>query len=68
MNLVEKFALAFKTEPEKSFIKAGIMNPDSSMTDDGKELFMTYLLKKNGGDFKTTVVDPILAEDAKQTA
>lgn len=62
MNLKEKFALVFKGEPEKSFIKAGVMNSDESLTTDGKELFLSYLLKKNGDDFKATVVDPILAE------
>ncbi len=66
MNLKDKFAIAFKGEPQKSFIKAGVMNPDESLTSDGKELFMAYLLQKNGDDFKTTVVDPILAEDAKK--
>ncbi len=63
MNLSEKFALVFKGEPEKSFIKAGVMNADESLTTDGQKLFMAYLLKKNGDDFKTTVVDPILAEE-----
>lgn len=62
MNLKEKFSLAFKGEPEKSFIEAGVMNSDESLTTDGKELFLSYLLKKNGDDFKTTVIDPILAE------
>lgn len=65
MNLTEKFALAFKGEPEKSFIKAGVMNSDESLTTDGKELFLAYLLKKNGPAFKTEVIDPILAEEAK---
>lgn len=63
-SLKEKFALAFKGEPEKSFIKAGVMNTDESLTTDGKEIFLAYLLKKNGDDFKTTVIDPILAADA----
>ena len=63
-SLKEKFALAFKGEPEKSFIKAGVMNSDESLTTDGKEVFLAYLLKKNGDDFKTTVIDPILAAEA----
>lgn len=64
MNLKEKFALVFKGEPEKSFIKAAVMNSDESLTSDGQSLFLSYLLKKNGDDFKTTVIDPILAEEA----
>lgn len=66
MNLAEKFALVFKGEPEKSFIKAGIMNSDESLTSDGQSLFLSYLLKKNEDDFKTIVVDPILAESDKK--
>lgn len=61
MTLKEKFALAFKGEPQKSFIKAGIMNTDESLTADGKELLLAYLIKKEGDNFKTEVVDPILA-------
>ena len=66
MNLTEKFALAFKGEPEKSFIKAGVMKSDETLTEDGKQLFMTYLLRQHGDDFKKTVVDPILAEEEKK--
>lgn len=62
MNLIEKAKLAFKGEPEKSFIKVGVMESDESLTEEGQELFLTYLLKKHGDDFKTTVVDPILKE------
>ncbi len=65
MNLIEKAKLAFKGEPEKSFIKAGVMDSNENLTNEGQSLFLTYLLKKNGEDFKTTVIDPILAEDAK---
>lgn len=31
----------------------------------GKELFITFLLKKHGADFKTEVIDPILEEESK---
>ncbi len=65
MTLKEKFALAFKSEPEKSFIKAGIMNSDESLTSEGRELWTAWLVRKFGAEFKTDVVDPILAEDAK---
>lgn len=62
MNLNEKLALVFKGEPEKSFIKAGVMNTDESLTSEGQTLFHAWLLKKHGADFKTEVVDPIIAE------
>jgi hypothetical protein len=61
-SLVQKMALVFKGEPEKSFIKAGVMNPDETLTEEGEKVFLAYLLKQNGADFKTKVVDPILAE------
>lgn len=63
MNLIEKAKLAFKGEPEKTFIKAGVMDSNENLTADGQALFLTYLLKKNGDDFKTTVIDPILADE-----
>lgn len=66
-SLKQKFAIAFKGEPEKSFIKAEIMNVDESLTDDGESLLLAFLLKKFGAEFKTEVVDVILAEDEKTT-
>ncbi len=63
MSLIESFRLATKSEPEKSFIKAGILEMDESFTAEGEELFMLWLLAKEGADFKTEVVDPILAEE-----
>ncbi len=64
MTLIEKAKLAFKGEPEKTFIKAGILNADESFTTEGKALFNEFLLKKFGTEFKTAVVDPILADEA----
>lgn len=64
MNLSEKMALVFKGEPEKSFIKAGIIDISEELTEEGWEIFGTWLLKKNGDAFKKEVVDPIL-EDMK---
>lgn len=66
MDLKEKVALAFKSEPEKSFIKAGVMNADESLTQDGKDVLLSFLLKKYGKEFKKEVVDVILAEDTKE--
>ncbi len=62
MNIKEKFALAFKSEPEKTFRKAGITNGDDFLTDDGQKIFLSYLLKKHGVDFKKEVVDELVKE------
>ncbi len=67
MNIKEKFALLFKGEPEKSFIQAGIMNTDETLTSEGKEIWTAWLVKKFGTEFKTDVVDKLLEEDKKIT-
>ncbi len=63
MDIKEKFQLAFKSEPEKSFRKAGVTNGDDYLTDDGQKIFLSWLLKKHGTEFKTEVVDELLKED-----
>ncbi len=65
MNITEKFALMFKAEPQKSFIKAGITDSNDVLTADGTTVFLSWLLKKNADAFKTEVVDPMLADEAK---
>lgn len=64
MELTKKFALVFKAEPQKSFIKAGITDANDILTSDGQAVFLAYLLKQNGDAFKKDVVDPILADEA----
>ncbi len=64
-TLLEKGALIFKGEPEKTFRKMGITNCDDNLTPDGQTLFLSYLLRKNGADFKTEVVDKMVEEDKK---
>lgn len=61
-NMKEKFVTMFLSEPEKSFRKAEITNGDGMLTDDGQKIFLSWMLKKYGNDFKTEVVDPILSE------
>ena len=61
-KLTEAFSLAFKSEPEKSFRKAGITNGDDLLTDDGTKVFLGWLLNQNKAQFKTDVVDGILKE------
>jgi hypothetical protein len=63
MTLAQKLALAFKSEPEKSFIKAGITNMDGTFTTEGQTVFLAWLLKKNGEAFKTEVVDVLIKEE-----
>jgi hypothetical protein len=65
-TLIEKFKLARKGEPEKSFILKGILNMDETFTKDGEELFKYYLLSKFGQDFKKEVVDTIPAPEDKK--
>ncbi len=65
MNMLEKFALTFKTEPEKSFRKAGIIDSNDTLTADGQKIFLSWLLKDSviGPKFKTEVVDELLKKD-----
>jgi len=62
-NLKEKFVQIFLSEPEKSFRKAGITNGDGILTSEGQEVFLTWVLKKYGSEFKTDVVDKLLEEE-----
>jgi hypothetical protein len=66
MNIKEKFLTSLKKEPEKSFRKAEITNGDDMLTEDGKAIFLTWLLQKNGADFKKEVVDELLEEQKKE--
>lgn len=65
MSLKEKFITAFLSEPEKSFRKMGITNGDGILTTEGQEIFLTWLLKKQGAEFKTEVVDELSKEEEK---
>ncbi len=62
MSLLEKAKLAFKSEPEKSFIKVGVMDSQENLTTEGTALLLQFLLEKNKDVFKTEIVDPILKE------
>lgn len=66
MNIKERFLTSLKKEPEKSFNKAGITDADDMLTEDGKAVFFSWLLKKYGADFKKEVVDDILEEIEKE--
>ncbi len=68
MSLIDKASLFFKGEPEKSFIKAGVLDSSEMPTADGIKLFVAWSLKQKdvGNLFKTDVIDPILADDKKE--
>src|SRR4051812_1565225 len=61
MSIINKAKLAFKGEPEKSFIKAGVIDSSENLTAEGQTVFLNWLLKKHGLDFKKEVIDPIMA-------
>lgn len=65
MNIKEKFVHLFLSEPEKSFRKVGITSGDGALTADGQNIFLTWLLQKNGSMFKKEVVDELLKEEDK---
>lgn len=67
MNIKDSFTLAFKKEPEKSFRKTGITNGDDFLTEDGQKIFLSWLLKKHGEEFKTEVVDDLLKEQESES-
>ncbi len=63
MNIKDKFVTVFKSEPEKSFRLKGITDGDDFLTEDGEKVFLGYLLKKHGAEFKAEVVDNLSEED-----
>lgn len=51
-NLKQAFASVFKGEPQKSFKKAGVTDASDVLTEDGKSVFLSWLLKKHGEEFQ----------------
>ena len=66
MNYKEKFILLAKKKPEKSFRKAGILDGNDIITQEGLEMFCTWLLQTKGEEFKKEVVDKLLADKKKK--
>lgn len=62
-SLVQKFRLMSKTEPEKSFIKKGVMDIDGNLTEEGTALFLAFLVEKNKVEFNKDVVSQIEVEE-----
>lgn len=65
-NLIEKFKFLTKSEPEKSFIKAGIIDANGNLTTDGQALLIQYLLEKTKDDFNKDVVQPLLKDSEEK--
>lgn len=71
-ELVEKFGmdtytkarLALKKEPIKSFIKHGILDENEQLTNQGREVFIEWLLSKHQDEFYKEVVQKM--EDKKK--
>ena len=63
MNLTQSFKAIFRTEPAKTFVKAGITNENGDMTSEGQTIFLSYLLQIHGDAFKKDIVDEILKEE-----
>ena len=67
MDLIKSFTNLFVAEPQKSFMKVGVVDSNGNITADGQKVFITWLLKQNQDAFNTQVVQSIIAEqeDAK---
>lgn len=61
-NLLEKFKMALKTEPDKSLIETGVTNIDGKPTSEGIALFHNWLFEKYKAEFAKDVL-PALKED-----
>jgi hypothetical protein len=68
MSIISQFKNILRSEPNKTFVKIGILDDKEVLTQDGKDLLLNYLLSKNQDDFNTTVAQPILAEQLKEEA
>jgi len=62
-SIIERAKLASKSEPQKSFQKAGITDSGDNLTSEGRDVFLNWLLQKHGAEFKKEVVEVILAEE-----
>lgn len=60
-TLIQKIKLARIDEPNKTLVKAGILDSDQNLTGDGREAFGEFLFRKFGSDFAADVA-PILKE------
>lgn len=62
MSITESFKLSLTPEPFKTLRKSGLTNGDDMLTSEGKDIFLTWLMKQNVEKFKTEVGDAIIAD------
>lgn len=68
MTLLEKFALSFTKEPQKTFRKLNITNGNDMLTGEGANIFLTWLLQnKHADEFKKNCLDKMVKEHNKET-
>lgn len=67
MSLKQKIASLFLTEPNKSRQATGITDSSNQLTEEGKDIFLNFLLSKNT-EFDTEIVIPLAKaiEDEKK--
>ena len=56
----------FKKSPWRELSKLELSNNDDSLNEDGKVLFLSWLVEKHQKSFKEDVLDPLL-EDLKKS-
>ena len=66
MSILKKFKELTRSEPEKSFVKVGVMNDNLDLTDEGTKLFIAFLFEQNKDKFKSEVVDKLLEESKEK--
>lgn len=67
-SLLSKFKNLTLGEPDKSFLKAGVIDEKKDLTDEGKVVFDQFLLDKFKDEFNKEVVQPILEGDKELEA
>lgn len=66
MSLITTFKNLTRTEPNKSFVEAGVMDDKDVLTAEGKELFIEWLFAANAAAFNDEVVQPILKDQEEK--
>ena len=66
MNIIEKFKLALKPEPEKSFLKKGITDTDGMLTSEGTSLYLSWKLSQDKKAFNDEVISKIELDEEKK--
>ncbi len=66
MSLQEIVSGLFKTEPQKSRERAGIVDSSNLLTEEGKDIYLNYLLS-NDKTFDADIVAPVIAVMDKES-